>query len=34
MLRPNEPLGKGLSIVYDLLVLSILYCPSSTTCWY
>ena len=25
MLRPNEPLGKGLSIVYDLLVLSILY---------
>ena len=29
MLKPNEPLGKGLSIVYDLLVLSILFLVAS-----
>ena len=29
MLRPNEPLGKGLSLVYDLLILSILYLVAS-----
>ncbi len=29
MLRPNEPLGKGLSIVYDLLLLSILFLAAS-----
>lgn len=29
MLRPNEPLGKGLTVVYDCLMLSILFLVSS-----
>ena len=29
MLRPNEPLGKGLTVIYDLLMLSILFLVAS-----
>ena len=29
MLRPNEPLGKGLTVVFDLMMLSILFLVAS-----